>query len=189
MWLDRFSGHSTPSASPVPWNRSNAPLPPRRSSQFSQNVLPPKRPGLPQRVTSWSGLTNGSTDSLPASARVPNASTLRDQLVAPQTNGSGPLDALQEILRTTVSSAPGGGLDLSDADLVEDIDFGGLSLQAFADAAPAHGPDARTREISFADGRSHASGSSYHNLTRTQAKLRRKSSRSYTTRLRLATRS
>ncbi|GAB7337082.1 hypothetical protein MBLNU457_g2485t1 [Dothideomycetes sp. NU457] len=155
MWLDRFSGHSTPSASPVPWNRSNAPVPPRRSSQFNQNALPPKRPGLPQRVTSWSGLTNGSTDSLPASARVPNASTLRDQLVVPQTNGSDPLDALQDILRTTISRESGAqdeGSQLTDGDLVEDIDFGGLSLQAFADSEPAHIPGGTTRETSFADG-------------------------------------
>lgn len=159
MWLDRFSGHSTPSASPVPWSRSNAPVPPRRSSQFNQNALPPKRPGLPQRVTSWSGLTNGSTDNLPASARVPTASTLRDQLVSPQTNGSDPLNALQEILRTTglrETSAQDQEIQLTDGDLVEDINFGEFSLQAFADSQPAHISEGTTREASFADGKSPA---------------------------------
>jgi len=84
--------------------------------------------------------------------------------VSPQTSGSDPLDALQEILRTTASretSAQDGGFQLSGEDLVEDIDFGGLSLQAFADSEPAP-RDGRTREISFADSRSHASEAEAH---------------------------
>ena len=105
-------------------------------------------------MTSWSGLTNGSTDSLPASARVPNGSGLRDQLASTQTNGSDPLDALQEILRTTVSpetSTDDKEAQLFDDDLVEDIDFDGLSLQAFATSGPTQIPDGNSREVPFAD--------------------------------------
>ena len=149
MWKDRFSGHSTPSASPVPWNRSGSPAPQRRPSHLAPNG-PPRRPGLPQRVTSWSGLTNGSTDFLPPNARAPNASGLREQLSSTVVSGNhDPLHALHEILglkQEKISAAT-----LKESDFVEDVEFGGLSLQAFVESSTAERNAADpAKEIPFA---------------------------------------
>ncbi|KAI4716282.1 Vps52-domain-containing protein [Aureobasidium sp. EXF-10727] len=126
MWLNRYSQHPSPSSSPAPQ---------RRPSHLAPGPLP-HRPAIANRSSSLSLLTNGSTDSLPAAARYPPAhSNLRNQLDAsPVDHVSHPLDVLRDILAPVHSEpifpdAP----DLHGAD----IDFGELSLQEFADAAPS----------------------------------------------------
>lgn len=125
MWLNRYSQHPSPSSSPAPQ---------RRPSHLAPSPLP-HRPGIANRSSSLSLLTNGSTDSLPAGARYPPAhSNLRNQLDAsPVDNVSHPLDVLRDIL----ASVPSDSL-LSDAPAHQsaNIDFGELSLQDFADAPP-----------------------------------------------------
>ncbi|KAG9668859.1 putative GARP complex subunit, partial [Aureobasidium melanogenum] len=125
MWLNRYSQHPSPSSSPAPQ---------RRPSHLAPSPLP-HRPGIANRSSSLSLLTNGSTDSLPAAARYPPAhSNLRNQLDAsPVDNVSHPLDVLRDILAPVPSdSLP------SDTPAHQSVnfDFGELSLQEFADAPP-----------------------------------------------------
>ncbi|KAG9878870.1 putative GARP complex subunit, partial [Aureobasidium melanogenum] len=95
----------------------------------------PHRPGIANRSSSLSLLTNGSTDSLPAAARYPPAhSNLRNQLDAsPVDNVSHPLDVLRDILAPVpFDSLP----SETPAHQSVNIGFGELSLQEFADAPP-----------------------------------------------------
>ena len=107
-------------------------------------------------MTSWSGLTNGSTESLPASARVPSAPALRDQLLTPQTSGTDPLDALNHILRTTGSAQATAFEDsqsqLSNDEFIDDIDFKGLSLQSFVASEPVEASQQDRKEVVFSEG-------------------------------------
>src|ERR1700761_7475041 len=99
MWLERFSAQSTQStpSSTTP-TRSYSPAP-RRSIQLGPSTLP-RRPGLSPRTSSLSvGSLGGSTESLPAAARVPNGSNLKNELadsVSPDV--SDPLEVLQSLL-------------------------------------------------------------------------------------------
>ncbi|GAM84490.1 hypothetical protein ANO11243_024860 [Dothideomycetidae sp. 11243] len=137
MWLDRFSGHTTPSASPVPWNRSASPAPPGRSSlHLGRNPSSQlRRPDFPQRVSSWSGLTNGSSESLASNSREVPRSSLRNQLLSDSTRGTDPVETLHRILASSQLSVEedvlGDKLDDRD-DVASDIDFEGLSLHEFA---------------------------------------------------------
>ncbi|GAB7356807.1 hypothetical protein MBLNU459_g7691t1 [Dothideomycetes sp. NU459] len=129
MWLNRYSGHPSPSASPGPQ---------RRPSHLAPNPLP-HRPGISSRNSSLSLLTNGSSDSLPHAARLPNGSGLRNQLDAPPTGAvSDPVGVLREILsssRESKDSSEQLSKELErPKELVQDVDFGGLSLQDFAEA-------------------------------------------------------
>jgi len=144
MWLEHFSrqSQSTPSATP---NRALSPAP-RRSVQLGPSTLP-RRPGLAPRTSSLSvaGLGAISTESLPAAARIPNGTNLRNELASsPAGDVSDPLEILQSIL----GSLPNGDKESADGDhaesgklavLEEDVDFGGLSLEEFAEGAPAAG--------------------------------------------------
>ncbi|KAK5138582.1 hypothetical protein LTR08_000170 [Meristemomyces frigidus] len=142
MWLERFSGqssHSTPAATP---NRALSPAP-RRSVQLGPSTLP-RRPGLAPRTSSLlSGASlGGSTESLPAGERVPNGTTLKNELGGSRVRGvPDAVDILRDILGPVLVEAGDGG-DGADLDhdkpaaLVDDIDFGGLSLEEFAEAKP-----------------------------------------------------
>ncbi len=138
MWLDRLSGQSTPSAPPTPaQSRSYSPAP-RRSSHLVPG--PPTRPAYGPRTSSL-GLgpkANTSTTSL-NSIRLPNGSTLRQQL-SPPADVTDPLVVLEDIIgKQTVKLVNGSGIqDGTTATprpphLAQDIEFGGLSLHAFAD--------------------------------------------------------
>ncbi|KAF2220991.1 Sac2 family protein [Elsinoe ampelina] len=134
MWLDRLSGQSTPSISPVPWNRSTSPAPGRSSLHINRNAANLRRPELPQRMSSWSGLVNGSSDSLPVNAREQPRSNLRNQITASTTVTSNPIDVLSKILGSSSVTENGVSSDTEDDPLdsfVADIDFEGLSLQEF----------------------------------------------------------
>ncbi|KAK4544619.1 hypothetical protein LTR36_004191 [Oleoguttula mirabilis] len=142
MWLERFSGQSsqsTPSGSP---NRAFSPAP-RRSVQLGPSTLP-RRPGLAPRTSSLSVASfGGSVESLPATARIPNGTNLRNELAgSPAGDVSDPLDVLQQILgplKQEETPLPNGVHveDEQPARPVEEIEFGGLSLEEFAEAGTA----------------------------------------------------
>lgn len=140
MWLERFSGQSAPSPLPVERNRSYSPAAPlRRSSHLAPNA-PLQRPGLaPRDASTLSLLTNGSTNELPLAARLPNGSSLRNQLTSsPSNEAPDPLLLLRDILGA--SQIPGSiehtedGSCQEDKDIDGNVHFGGLSLQDFAGA-------------------------------------------------------
>ncbi|KAL8960682.1 MAG: hypothetical protein Q9193_002656 [Seirophora villosa] len=130
MWLDRLSGQSNPSDSPAP----------RRLNHLTPNTT--TRPAYGPRTSSL-GLgsrANLSTTSL-NSPRLPNASSLRQQL-SPPADVADPLIVLQDILgkrSESVNIAPndydGSRNAQKPPDLADDVDFEGLSLQAFADTS------------------------------------------------------
>ncbi|KAF2802931.1 Vps52-domain-containing protein [Mytilinidion resinicola] len=153
MWLDRFS---TPSGTPPPQGRPYSPAPRRPYNPAGPGPLP-QRPGLPDRTSSLSLVSpNSSTTSLPAGARGPNGAGRRRQ---PPPNVSDPLQVLEGILgappRRPVLSKGNGSASVppqKPAELVDDIDFGGLSLHEFAqettaqELAPVHTYSAQSVE-------------------------------------------
>lgn len=152
MWLDRFSGHSTPSGSPPPQTRSYSPAP-RRSGHLVPGPLS-LRPGYSARSSSLSlPLTsNTSTSSLPAAARVPNGSALK-QHIPPPVDVPDPLDVLQEVIGFSLKKKDVAGRTVEDRNLLEkpseveaDVDFGGLSLRAFVEACERGSNDLQSRD-------------------------------------------
>ncbi|KAK5018470.1 Vacuolar protein sorting-associated protein 52, partial [Cryomyces antarcticus] len=145
MWLDRFSGQSTPSTSPPPsHNRSYSPAP-RRSSHLAPSPLP-HRPAVNPRGSSLSLASNASSSSIPTATRLPNGSSLKHQVSSsPPENVADPLRVLESIIGaprkkdlTTRNSTDGSVSLAKPVEVVEDIDFGGLSLQEFINTrAPA----------------------------------------------------
>ncbi|TKA83906.1 hypothetical protein B0A55_00198 [Friedmanniomyces simplex] len=142
MWLERFSGQSsqsTPAPSP---NRSFSPAP-RRSVQLGPSTLP-RRPGLAPRTSSLSASSfGGSADRLPVAARIPNGTSLRHELSnAPAGSVADPSEVLEGILGTLTAGHgdSANGVPEQSAErptaLVEDIEYGGLSLEDFAAGAP-----------------------------------------------------
>jgi hypothetical protein len=135
MWLDRFSAQSTPSGSPPPpQNRSYSPAP-RRPSHLAPLALP-ARPSFSPRSSSLSLASNVSTSSLPGTSRPLNGSTLRQSVTNAPDGAADPLGVLQKIIGTPLKSRgaerpynPSGSPVPSQ--IVEDVDFGDLSLQEF----------------------------------------------------------
>lgn len=130
MWLERFSTQSrdsTPAATP---NRAFSPAP-RRPAQL-------RRPGIQPRSSSLSVASlAGSTESLPATARVPNGSALQERLARSAADVADPLDVLESIigpLTQTENDRDSHGLDYIT--VAEGIDFEGLSLDDFARGQP-----------------------------------------------------
>ncbi|KAL4911312.1 hypothetical protein BDW74DRAFT_164848 [Aspergillus multicolor] len=131
MWLDRIAGHSTP-------DRALSPIPQRSSSHLSPN-RPNGRPGLSRPGSSLSALVspNASTTSLPTVARVPEESTLKQNATGSRpSNVADPLKVLDGIIKKqNVVSKPENAAQepgpVKPTQLVEDIDFGGLSLEDF----------------------------------------------------------
>lgn len=143
MWgLDRFSGHSTPSGSP-PQSRSFSPAP-RRPSHLGAGLT--ARPPQSPRSSSLnvSSKYNASTTSL-NSPRLPNGSSLKQQ-ITPPAEFTNPLKVLEDIVgRPILDDNNGHGEDgqaqlEKPAELVEDVNFRGRSLQDFLDdEAERHG--------------------------------------------------
>lgn len=149
MWLDRFSQQSTPLGTPQQ-SRLGTPAP--RRSGLSPGPLP-SRPGINPRSTSLSTLTSptSSTTSLPATARIPNGSALRNEISIPvPVNVPHPLQILGDTLGKSRRSArrevvEDGGPVQKPSEVVENIKFDGLSLEAFAAEKPkAHTEDVHT---------------------------------------------
>lgn len=141
MWLDRLSGHSTPSnAPPPPHNRSYSPLP-RRSSHLAPPAAS-KRPGFSPQSSTLSLVSNDSTSSLLGSSKKTNGSGLRQSTVID--GHPEPLEVLQKLLGAEsksldIKDASGNGTD--DLNLDEELDFSGLSLQELAELQQSEGDD------------------------------------------------
>ena len=137
MWLDRFSGHSTPSGSPPPPQNRSSFQNPRRPSHLAPGLG--ARPSYSPRSSFLSSTSklNSSTTSLTATSRLTNGSTLRHEINPPK-DLKDPLIALEDVIGRPLHQensgfdAPNGdgGLD-RPPQLVEDVDFRGLSLQEF----------------------------------------------------------
>ncbi|KAE9993435.1 hypothetical protein EG327_005206 [Venturia inaequalis] len=133
MFADRRSSLSTPSATPPPLSRSPAS---RRGPYAPSGPGPlPPRPGLNPRSSSLSlaSTPNASTTNLPT-LRVANGSSLRNEMRrSPPMEVPDPMRVLQSIFgaapRKQVAGIEGG----RRVELAEDVDFGGLSLEEFAD--------------------------------------------------------
>ena len=137
MWLERFSGQSTQSTPAGSPRRGLSPGPPRRSVHLAPSTLP-RRPGLNPRTSSLSVLSiGGSSDSLPAAARIPNGTNLKHELASsPAGDVSDPLEVLEGILGR-LPKEEGAQVNeelavVKPAHLDETIDFGGLTLDEFA---------------------------------------------------------
>ena len=140
MWLDRLSGPSTPSSSPSPAQKRSYSPAPGRSSHLAPTTA--TRPPYGPRTSSLglgSRLNNNSTTSL-NSPRLPNGSSLRQQIV-PHAEVADPLDVLEGVIGKKSKHAVNGHIDehsptsQKPPQLVEDVDFDGLSLHAFAEGA------------------------------------------------------
>lgn len=139
MWLDRFSSqNNTPSGSPPPpQNRSYSPAP-RRSSHLVPEIS--KRPSFTPRTSSLQlGLrSNASTTSLASTRPIQNGSTLKQQ-ITPPTDFVEPLQVLADIVGKPLVVLQSEQCDRQYGEeikrpnqLVEEVDFNGLSLQEFA---------------------------------------------------------
>jgi len=132
MWLDRLSGHSTPSRSPPPPGNNFVPLP-RRPSHLAPSPAP-QRPGFTPRSSSLSLVSNDSTTSLLASKR-PSGSGLGQSAAVPGTPGiPDPLAVVERLLDngSKKSSKPGkgaNGVKPTRDDEEGELDFEGLSLR------------------------------------------------------------
>lgn len=138
MWLERFAGHSGPSTGASSPGRSS-PVP-RRSIQLGPSTLP-RRPGLSPRTSSLSVASlYGSTESLPSAARVPNGSGLKHELAgSPAVDVPDPVEVLEGILGPLQREENANGTHVASekpTELLEEIDFDGLSLEEFARAGP-----------------------------------------------------
>lgn len=135
MWLDRFSQQPTPSATPPPGGRSYSPAPGRRP------YLPP-RPGINPRSSSLSLISPASsTTSLPLGSRAPNGYGVRSQINGTsQSAAPNPLHVLERIFGGPPQNAKARGEGRADGIekpevLLDDIDFTGLSLQAYVEGS------------------------------------------------------
>lgn len=137
MWLDRFSQQSTPAGTPPPQGRASPA--PRRP--YPGPGPYPNRPSFGPRSSSLSLASTQSTTSLAGASRLPNGSALRNELyTAPPPDLDEPVSVLQGIVgapprkvrKTTDTKAVDGEVPKPQK-LADDIDFGGLSLEAFAD--------------------------------------------------------
>lgn len=138
MWLDRFSGQSTPAVASSPPSRNYSPAP-RQSSNFTRTV----RPGLgvfaSTSTTSLDLSTNTSNISLPSNARLTNGSSLRQEQKPPP-DVEDPLQVLRRILGTANQphSHENGTRKIILEDDALDVDFGNLSLQDYAQRDVPH---------------------------------------------------
>lgn len=136
LWLNRFTDHassreSTPPPAPT---RLSSPAP-RRALQRGPSTSLPRRPAIQPRTSSLSvSSLAGSTDSLPATARIPNGTSLSGQLAAsPAADLPDPLHVLASILGAAQSHETTEGKG-DDETIVDEIEFGGLSLEDFVNA-------------------------------------------------------
>ncbi|KXT08769.1 hypothetical protein AC579_4927 [Pseudocercospora musae] len=139
LWLNRFSDNSSREPTPSATPRSFSPAP-RRSIQLSGSTLP-RRPGIQPRTSSLSiNSLAGSTESLPAAARVPNGTNLKAQLAGslPAGDPRDPLHVLESIVGLD-------GHDEEESDLdhaanAQEIELGSMSLEEFANVSLESSP-------------------------------------------------
>jgi len=134
MWLDRLSGHSTPTPSASPPPPPSRPYSPaaRRPSHLGPAVAA-QRPGFNPRSSSLSLHSNDSTTSLLASSRRPNGSGLKQS--ATVADAPNPLDVLEKLLgsegKGKVAKPQTNGDHLAQDEFELELDFEDLSLREF----------------------------------------------------------
>lgn len=133
MWLDRFSGQSTPAVASSPPSRNYSPAP-----RPSSNLTRPVRPGLgvyaSTSTTSLELSANASDTSLPSNARLTNGSGLRQEQKPPP-DVEDPYLVLRRILgdaKDARSREANGDRETDVEDGSLDIDFGELNLHEYA---------------------------------------------------------
>jgi len=130
VWLDRFSGPSTPSGSPPPQNRSFSPAP-RRPSHLGLGAA--ARPGFKPRSSSLNVAKFDSSTTSLNSPRLPNGSGLKQQITPPG-DFTDPLKVLEKVVGKPLTEDrtydEGVGAE-KPSELTQDIDFGELSLHDF----------------------------------------------------------
>ena len=138
MWLDRFSNHSTPSASPPP-GRTSFQGGRRPSYQSHGGPLRPSAFSPRSSSLNVSAKLDASTSSSNSPRLLPNGSSLRQE-VAPSPDFSNPLAVLEEIIGQKlhvqaegVANDSGKGDGVKPGQLLDDIDFRGKSLVDFAE--------------------------------------------------------
>ncbi|KAI9375678.1 Sac2 family-domain-containing protein [Aspergillus egyptiacus] len=140
MWLDRIANHS-PSGSHYD-SRSRSPNPQRSTRYLSPNRLN-GRPGLSRPGSSLSPLVSPSpsTTSLQTVTRVQEEPKRNPTARKRPSDVADPLQVLNGIIRKrngeseAHSSVKAPAAETKPVQLVEDIDFGGLSLEEFAQKA------------------------------------------------------
>ncbi|KAH7371387.1 Sac2 family-domain-containing protein [Pyrenochaeta sp. MPI-SDFR-AT-0127] len=139
MWgLDRLSAYSTPSGTPPPRRDSYSPAPRRGYPASGPGPLPP-RPGLIPRSSSLSLASPGaSSTNLSITSGAPNGALRRRQTGGYPHNGPDPVQILESIMGgpprrpVAINGDSTGATPQKPAEVDTDIEFGGLSLQAFA---------------------------------------------------------
>ncbi|KAJ2902581.1 hypothetical protein MKZ38_000342 [Zalerion maritima] len=126
MWLDRFAQSHSPAPSQG-GNRSYSPLPRRTTSSLSPYVTS-QRPGTTPRGSSTSLISNNSSASLLSAARKPNGSGLKQ--TSTLANGAESLELLDKLIGASTESKT--HHDITDKDISQYFDFGGLSLRDLA---------------------------------------------------------
>lgn len=142
MWLDRLSGHSTPSATP-PHSRSFSPAS-RRTSHLAPQAAA-QRPGFNPRSSSLSLVSNDSTTSLLGNARKVNGSGLKQSATVP--DYPEPLEVLEKLLGSETQTTDGSNNGQNEDTVQEtgnsedEFDFEGLSLSEFLNAGISENSD------------------------------------------------
>jgi hypothetical protein len=140
QWLERLAAQTRDATtSPAP-HRPYSPAS-RKSSQLSFNAIP-RRPGIPSRSSSLTiASLAGSSDSLPAAARVPPGAHLKSQLAdSAVVEAQDPIQVLQAILgpvralETFEDDADSSAGSTRPSGFIYEVDFDGLSLSEFAQA-------------------------------------------------------
>lgn len=146
MWvLDRRPSQLTPSGTPPPRRDNYSPAPRRPYGGPVPSPLPP-RPGLPPRTSSLSLMDSpaSSTTSLASMARIPNGAPRRrtDMGGVPPPNIPHPLHVLEAIMGGPPRKSVTAGVEEQQRpeEVVDEIDFGGLSLHDFVAAGQADTP-------------------------------------------------
>jgi hypothetical protein len=146
MWLDRLSGHSTPSTSSTPRNRSSSPAP-RRSVHLTapSSLGQSRRPAFSPRSSSLSLASHTSSVSLADNPRQAHGSAGKQNAVDPlPATASDPLEVLESILGSSLEprkrNNEGGDEAKPSKDgsmaatLASKVEFEGSSLHQFAAA-------------------------------------------------------
>lgn len=149
MWLDRIAGNSTP-------DRGLSPTPQRSSSSYLSPNRQNSRPALSRPGSSLSALVspNASSASLPAVARVPEESTIKQNATVGTrpSDIADPLEVLNGILKkrdvkSKDESPTQESKAVKPALLVEEVDFDGLSLEEFVQKPEPSGRGNRTTSV------------------------------------------
>src|SRR5436190_3832168 len=132
MWLERFSGQSNTSNTPSqPYSRPYSPNP-RRPSLLAPQASS-QRLGISPRSSSLSLVSNESTTSLLGDSKKSTSSNLKQSTAI--IDYPDPLEVLQTFLGSETKGLEKHELSGHDLDLAleGELDFGGLTLQEFAE--------------------------------------------------------